>query len=496
MSHLREKLREYQSKFNQMSIKWKIFLYLIGFCSLLIILLWLFQIVFLEQFYKTIKVNSVKSSGATIVRNIDNENLGDLVERMAIANDVCIEIIDSTGEILHSYDHVRDCSIHKMPDFEKIKLFAKTAENGNELLDYYNRDSFKDIPFNNKHNFVGRVPDMVKNTQETIVYSKIMTNSQGETIIILINAVITPVNATVTTLRVQLYYMTAIMIGFSILLALMIAKRVARPIESINDSAKVLATGDYEITFDGSGYKEINELSNTLNYAAIELSKVEDLRRELIANISHDLRTPLTLISGYAEVMRDLPDENNAENAQIIIDEAKRLTTLVNDVLDISKFQSGTQELKLSTFNLTLMIESVIMRINEMVKKDGYIIRFIYDEDVEVTADEIRISQAFYNLLTNAINYTGEDKMVMVKQHRSVDSVRIEVIDSGAGIPNESLPYIWERYYKVDKKHKRAVTGTGLGLSIVKSIIELHEGEYGVSSKVNEGSVFWFSLKR
>ena len=142
------------------------------------------------------------------------------------------------------------------------------------------------------------------------------------------------------------------------------------------------------------------------------------------------------------------------------------------------------------------MLFRSIMRINEMVKKDGYIIRFIYDEDVEVVADEIRISQAFYNLLTNAINYTGEDKMVMVKQYGSPDSVRIEVIDSGAGIPNESLPYIWERYYKVDKKHKRAVTGTGLGLSIVKSIIELHQGEYGVSSQVNEVIVFWFSLKR
>lgn len=125
----------------------------------------------------------------------------------------------------------------------------------------------------------------------------------------------------------------AFMILFSVMLALVIAKWIFRPIEAINNSAKMLATGDYSTQFKGTGYKEIAELSETLNYTAKELSKVELLRQELIANISHDLRTPLTLISGYAEAMRDLPDENNSENAQIIVDETKRLTTLVNDVM-------------------------------------------------------------------------------------------------------------------------------------------------------------------
>ena len=194
--------------------------------------------------------------------------------------------------------------------------------------------------------------------------------------------------------------------------------------------------------------------------------------------------------------MRDLPDENTQENAQIIIDETRRLTDLVNDMLDISKLQAGVQMLNLSEFNLTRMIQKMVERIRELVKKHGYSIKFIYDAEVHVTADETRISQAFYNLLTNAINYTGEDKTVVVKQKVYKNNVRIEVIDTGEGIAPEDLPYIWDRYFKVDKSHKRSVMGTGLGLSIVKSIIEMHEGKYGVSSKPNNGSIFWFSLKR
>jgi signal transduction histidine kinase len=270
---------------------------------------------------------------------------------------------------------------------------------------------------------------------------------------------------------------------------------VSNPIEKINDSAKVLSRGNYNVSFDGSGYKEIRELSDTLNYASKELSKVEGLRKELIANVSHDLRTPLTLIGGYAEAMRDLPDENTSENAQIIIDETNRLTTLVNDMLDISKLQSNMQVLNISLFNLTDSLKKSISNMCELLKKDGYTIDFVFNEDVIIEGDESKISQAFYNLLINAVNYSGADKKIKISQILKKDSVKIEVSDTGEGIPEKDLPYIWDRYYKSDKSHKRALTGTGLGLSIVKSIIYMHNGSYGVESKEGDGSTFWFELK-
>jgi signal transduction histidine kinase len=483
-------------KYGNISIKWKIYAYLLGFCGLLLVLMWLFQVVFLDSFYKTIKIKEVKDSASSIMKNLESENLEELVKRISVSNNVCVEILSENGNIVCSSDVLPDCIIHRMPLNDKMKLLSETAKNGGELLGYYNRDSFRDDIFEfDKNKFIGRIPVPVRGPDQTIIYSKIMTDEENNTVILLINSVISPVDATVKTLRVQLYYITGFMILFSVFLALVISRKVSKPIEAINDSAKKLASGKYDVLFDSTGYREIKELSDTLAFTARELSKLENLRKELIANISHDLRTPLTLIGGYAEIMRDLPDENSPENAQIIIDEAQRLSFLVNDVLDISKLQSGTQALTLEESNLTQLIGNAVDRMQELVKKDGYSIKFIYETEAILLFDETRISQAFYNLLINAINYSGTDKIVVVKQNITESEVKIEVIDTGKGIDPKDLPHIWDRYYKADKSNKQAVPGTGLGLSIVKSIIEMHKGKYGVMSKVDDGSIFWFSLK-
>jgi len=285
------------------------------------------------------------------------------------------------------------------------------------------------------------------------------------------------------------------MLLLALLLALFISRRVSKPIININASAKELAKGNYDINFDTKGYREIAELANTLNFAAVELGKTENLRRELIANISHDLRTPLTMIIGYAEVIRDLPGENTPENLQVIIEESRRLSSLVNDVLDISKLQSGTQEINLTSYNLTESVTNIIKRFSKLTEQEGYKITYINDGDVFVKADELKISQVIYNLLNNAITYTGADKTITVRQRCDNGKVRIEVIDTGDGIEPEKLNDIWDRYYKVDKKHKRAQIGTGLGLSIVKAILEQHNEKYGVQSTVGHGCMFWFELK-
>lgn len=306
---------------------------------------------------------------------------------------------------------------------------------------------------------------------------------------------ITPVESTVSTLQMQLFIVTGIMVLLASMLAVIISKRIANPIVQINQSAKALARGNYETEFHGKGYLEIEELSDTLNTAATELSKVERLRRELIANISHDLRTPLAFIYSYAEMMHDFPHEVTPEQSKIIMDETKRLTSLVNDMLDISLLEAGAAKLNKTNYNLTESLRKTINRMNELVKNEGYQLYFEYNEDIYVCADEVKITQVFYNLLLNAITHSGDDKTVIVRQSVRENSVRIEVIDHGEGIDQSDLPYIWERYYKVDKKHKRPIMGTGLGLSIVKKIIEMHGGKYGVESEEGKGSVFSFQIE-
>lgn len=249
---------------------------------------------------------------------------------------------------------------------------------------------------------------------------------------VLLETEITPVDSTVETLKVQLLCLTLVMAVLGLGLALFIARRIARPLAAINQSAKKLGEGDYAIRFEGAGTREAAELAQTLNYAAGELSKVDELRRELLANVSHDLRTPLTMIEGYAEVMPGPCRGEHPENVQIIIDETQRLTNLVNDLLDLSKLEAGVVPLDKTRFNLTDSIRRTLQRYDKLA---DYRFPFYADRDVFVTADELRISQVVYNLVNNAITYAGADKTITLRQTVGDGMVRISVTDTGEGIP-------------------------------------------------------------
>ena len=416
---------------------------------------------------------------------------------------------DEYGNKVYSSEQNMQCNIHKLRPDELRKMINFARINGgtyavkieNQIRDFSNpeRQSDSGVGENEngnkpyRENKFHNMPDMTES--ESIIRIDIMRKSDGSEIVVMINTIITPMDATVHTLRIQLVYISIIMVVLSLIIAVIISWRISKPIIKINESARKLGKGDYDVYFDGNGYKEIAQLSDTLNHTTKELAKAEAIQRELIANVSHDLRTPLTMITAYSEVMRDLPGENTPENIQVVIDEANRLTNLVNDLLDVSKLQAGVAKLELKEYDITDSIESVLTRYSKFLEQNGYTINFIYDRHVNVVADEYKIYQVIYNLVNNAINYTGDDKTVTVRQIVTGCIVRIEVIDTGRGIAPEELENVWERYYKIDKKHKRAVMGTGLGLSIVKNILKLHNYQYGVSSVPDKETIFWFELK-
>lgn len=310
-----------------------------------------------------------------------------------------------------------------------------------------------------------------------------------------VSAMLTPVDATVSTLKVQLALLTVLLIGISLLLAWLASRAISKSLIRLNLSAKAMAEGDYTVSFDEDDYGEIAQLSDTLNYAVTELAKTDDLRKELIANVSHDLRTPLTMIRAYSEVMRDIPEENTPENVQVIIDETDRLTNLVNDMLSVSQLEAGTIELHQEKFDLTDLMRQVMLRYGKLKEQDGYVMEFVADGEVYIMGDADKITQVLCNLIGNAINYTGADKKIIVRQSLHEHHVRVDVIDSGEGIAAQDIPYVWDRYYKGDKARKRLVSGTDLGLSIVQKILELHGATYGVESKPGMGADFRFAFE-
>lgn len=488
-------------------LNFKLLWYFLLFGLIILIVLWVFNAFFLETFYTATKSSQVEKNASIISKSIEeNKNVQGTIESVASYNSLNVYLYDTTSlftqQYYCNYDSPQTSLSFEYHDV--YNFYNKALENGGKYMAVtsssngdlerirfrriFDRYSTADTPQTDIiiNNNSGKIQNMV--------YAHIISLQSGGECMLIVTSSITPLSNTVEIIKNQLMVVSFVFVLLAVIFSVFASRRIAKPISKTNSSAKELAKKNYDVQFNATGYLEVEELNETLEYAKNELAATERLQKELIANISHDLRTPLTMITGYGEVMRDLPGENTPENIQVIIDEASRLSSLVNDLLDLSKLQSGSIKPQKTRFCLTDSIKNIFARYSKLKEQDGYNIEFSGDEDVYVVADELRISQVIYNLVNNAINYAGDDKTVIVTQIVKNGKVRIEVTDHGEGISAEDLQYIWDRYYKVDKEHKRGVIGTGLGLSIVKGILDSHNAHYGVKSTLGKGSTFWFEL--
>lgn len=295
------------------------------------------------------------------------------------------------------------------------------------------------------------------------------------------------------------HWMSLVTGAFSVVLAFVasgaVASLITKPVTEVAERAKELARGNYGFDFKKEYFcTEMTELSDALESARTEISKADSVQKELIANVSHDFKTPLTMIKAYASMIREISGDDKEKrdaHAQVIIDESDRLAALVSDLLDLSRLRAGMTEITRTVFNLSDEVYRIAGRFDYLTETGGYQIETVVEDDIYTLASKERIEQVLYNLIGNAVNYTGEDKRVRVKLFRKEGGSRFEVIDSGKGIPPEETDTIWDRYYRSSGTHKRPVQGTGLGLSIVKSILIAQDCPFGVISEVGKGSCFW-----
>lgn len=449
------------------SLKVQIWKYLSIFSIFILSFLWLFQVLFLNKFYEFSKIKQLDNTINLIKESYNNNSLYSNVDNYVEDNGICIQIFTDKKIIYDSQIFNKGC-MPKNVDYRDV--FIKSS------LD---KETYKLINprFNNE-----------------VLLKAIKLNSNTYAFL---SSSLQPLDGAVEIIKKELVIVSIMVLLFSFLIGYFISKKLSKPIEKINKTAKIMAQGDYENAyfFIDENILELNELVATLNQTNDELTKIDELQKEILANVSHDLKTPLTMIKAYAEMVRDLTykdDIKREDNLNVIIEETDRLNLLVNDIIELTKINNDLQNLNITEFDLVELINSIINRFSIMDAN------FVFKNKLPiiVKADKIRIEQVIYNLIINAINYTGKDKKVIINLKENDKYVHVEIKDTGKGIDEEDLKLIWKRYYKVDKKYRREKKGSGIGLSIVENILKKHKFNYGVNSIKNKGTTFYFDIDK
>ncbi|MEW6244360.1 MAG: HAMP domain-containing sensor histidine kinase [Bacillota bacterium] len=306
--------------------------------------------------------------------------------------------------------------------------------------------------------------------------------------------------------RRQTVYAALAALVVAVFVAWNMSRAISRPLSQIGRIAEQVANGNFSERVEETGTDEIATLARTFNLAVDEVERtvseqqrLDSIRREFVANLSHEFRAPLASIRGFLEamLMDMVSEEERARYLNMMLDDAKRLGRLVDDMLELSRIQAPQARVDLLEVDAVEALERAKTRMSQRAARAGVDIQVAPESDpVQVLADPDRLDQILTNLVENAIKFTKPGGHVRLSVRDAKDRVWFWVSDTGRGIPEQDLPYIWDRFYKVDKARDRADLGTGLGLAIVKELVLLHGGDVAVESEPGRGSRFGFWLKR
>ncbi len=284
--------------------------------------------------------------------------------------------------------------------------------------------------------------------------------------------------------------------AIALVMARWLARGMTQPLRDMAQAARRMETGDYSTRVHTRSRDEVGQLAEAFNTMSGELEGVERLRRELVANVSHELKTPITAIRAHLENILDGVERPDPETLQVMLTQSERLGRLVDQLLDLSRLESGDVPLDRSIVPLAPLVSQVLSEIDVARPNRGVVVTSDVDADLPAAfADRERVHQVLFNLVDNAVRFTPAGGAVTVGARRRNGNVQIEVHDSGVGIPAEHLPRLFERFYRVDTSRSRADDGgTGIGLAIARSVVEAHGGHIHADSEPGRGSTFTFDL--
>jgi two-component system, OmpR family, sensor histidine kinase VanS len=465
------------------------------------------QSLFFERFYIAQKKNDLSSSIEKFKTNYnkeeDEEKSAELIREYEENYNMTIMILNRYNKIKFITGPTKDRSnigrVRQLADF--ISLWAETPGNLSGI-----RQSNKNITSTVKGR--AEIPSSVIN---------ITPNNEKEEVIFALSS-LQPVNEAVSVIEKLYVYFCIAALFFIIILSLINSKMIAKPLIRINRVSKKMAQFDFSEKCAVTSEDEIGSVADSLNFLSENLynalnslkqanakleediekeRQLERMRKEFVASVSHELKTPISLIDGYAEGLKDDIFEGADRDyyLDIIIDETKKMGNLVSDMLDLSQLESGYFKLNKDEFNLADLIRFTLNKYETMIKEKNISMAIRLLEGVRVYADWNRLEQVITNFITNAIRHVNDNGDIYVNMVDMDKEISVEFENTGSSIPEEELLKVWDKFYKIDKSRNRSLGGTGIGLSIVKNVLALHSYTFGAFN-TEAGVKFYFRVPK
>lgn len=484
------------------SIKIRLAVTYIGIMCLSLAVMLLVNSLFLEKFYLRKKTESLKKVYNTMNDTSDTRYYSSLAD----------------DEKFKQYCDENNLSMIVVEDVTSRILFAY-AKNSERL--------YSEIQFGVLDDFVRGKREILEATDNYIVEKKtddvkamdsvnmvgVLDNGNG----FLITTPAQSLKDSALISNVFYLYIGLFTIFISSVVIWFISRHITRPLQQLSELSKEMANLNFDAKYTSTSEDEIGVLGNNLNRMSGELEKtiselrtannelqkdiekkeqIDEMRKEFLSNVSHELKTPIALIQGYAEGLQECINDDQESRefyCDVIIDEAAKMNNMVKKLLSLNQLEFGNDTVNMERFDLTELVKGVVQSAQLLASQKEAEIRFLQEEPISVWGDEFKIEEVVTNYVSNALNHVDFEKKIEIKAVKRGDVVRLSVFNTGARIPEEDLDKIWIKFYKVDKARTREYGGSGIGLSIVKSIMDSMNQKCGVINYEN-GVEFWFEL--